>query len=129
MDFHKNSDMDQDHQSLAVEVGKANRSATKPRRDFVDFRFWRGQGLSARAAAVVSNAGCQSVDEVRDRGWSFFLRQANCGNRTLQELSDLVGGWRNLPRKRGSWLQHASDEVLIEELRQRGIPAGGNRAS
>jgi hypothetical protein len=123
MYFRKDIRMDRDRQSLAVEAELANRNC-KGTQGNSAFRFWREQGLSARAATAVAAAGCQSLDEIRGLGWCFFLRQENCGNRTLQELSDLVGGWPNLPRKRGAYLRHTSDDALIDELRRRGIAVG-----
>jgi hypothetical protein len=120
----KNICMDLDRQSSAVEVGRASRNPAGRRSDFAHLSFWKAQGLSVRAATAVAAADCQSVDEIRDLGWLFFRRQENCGNRTLEELSDLVGGWPDAPRKRGPWIRRASDDLLIKELRRRGIPAG-----
>jgi hypothetical protein len=95
---------------------------------FADLRFWRDQGLSARAAAAVAAAGCQSVDEIRDLGWRFFEGQDNCGRRTLQELSNLVGGWPDAPGTYGAWVRRVPDDVLIEEMRRRGIAVGSDEA-
>jgi hypothetical protein len=127
MYFRKDIRMDRDRQSLMAEADLANRNSNRMQSDAA-FKFWRGSGLSVRAATVVAAAGCQSLGDIRDLGWSFFLRQENCGNRTLQELSDLVGGWPNLPRKRGAWLRHTSDGALIDELRRRGIAVGSGEA-
>jgi hypothetical protein len=127
--FRKNICMDRGRASIAAKADQANGNPTKSRRDFADFRLWRDQGLSARAAAVAAAAGCRSLDEIRDLGRSFFLRQENCGNRTLQELSDLVGGWQNLPHERHAWVRRAPDGVLIDELRRRGIAVGSGKAS
>jgi hypothetical protein len=38
------------------------------------------------------------------------------------ELSDLVGGWSDAPRKYTAWVRRAPDDALIEEPRRRGIP-------
>ena len=121
--------MDRGCASIAAKVDQANGNPTKSWRDFADFRLWRDQGLSARAAAVVAAAGCRSLDEIRDLGRSFFRRQENCGNRTLQELSDLVGGWQNLPHKCDAWVRHAPDSLLIDALCRRGIAVGSGEAS
>jgi hypothetical protein len=96
---------------------------------FALLRFWRDQGLSARPAAAVAAAGCQSLDEIRDLGWHFFKGRGNCGRGSLQELSNLVGGWPDAPRKYSGWVRRAPDEVLLAEMRRRGIAAGSDDAS
>jgi hypothetical protein len=82
-----------------------------------------------RAATTVAAIGCKSLDEIRDLGWHYFHNRHNCGIQTLQELSDLVGGWPDAPRKYTAWVQRAPDDVLIEELRRRGIMVESDKAS
>lgn len=134
MHFRKNSCMDQrdqspGHQSSAVAAGQMRRKPTRRRRDSPQYRFWRHSGLSVRAATAVAAVGCNSLDEIRDLGWNYFHNRQNCGIRTLQELSDLVGGWPDAPRRYTAWVQRAPDDVLIEELRRRGITVENGKAS
>ena len=134
MHFQKNSHMDQsyqspDNQSSAVAADQMRRKPTQRRRDFPQYRFWRHHGLSVRAATAVAAIGCKSLDEIRDLGWHYFHDRQNCGIRTLQELSDLVGGWPDAPRRYTAWVQRAPDDVLIEELRRRGITVESGKAS
>jgi len=96
---------------------------------FGNLGFWLDLNLSIRAATAAAAVGCQSVDELRGLGWRFFQCQENCGTRTLQELSELVGGWPDAPRRRDTWIRRASDDLLIEELHRRGIAAGSDAAS
>jgi hypothetical protein len=72
-------------------------SPTRKRREFAYFGFWLGHGLSVRAATAAAATGCRSLDELRLLGWQTFRNRKNCGTRTLQELSDLVGGWPDAP--------------------------------
>jgi hypothetical protein len=132
--YRKNFRMDpsnqsRDDQSSAGTADQTSRKPTRTRRDSAEYRFWRRLGLSVRAAAAVAAVGCQSLDEIRGLGWSFFHRRKNCGTRTLQELSDLVGGWPDAPRTYSKWLRRAPDDLLIEELHRRGIPTGRGDAS
>lgn len=97
--------------------------------DFTYHKFWLGQGLSTRAATAAAIAGCRSLRDLRSLGWRFFHRQENCGPRTLQELSDLVGGWPDAPPKRDAWLRRVPDDTLFEELQRRGIAIGCDETS
>ena len=119
--FRKNFRMDWDSQSSAVAADQVSWNPARKRGDPAHFKYWRQQGLSVRAAAAVAAVGCKSVDEIRDRGWHFFERRGNCGSRTLQELSDLVGTWPDAPRRYVAWVRRAPDEVLLEEIRRRGL--------
>jgi hypothetical protein len=92
------------------------------RRDGLAYlKFWLDFGLSVRAATAAATAGCQSLDELRGVGWRYLQHQENCGTRTLQELSELVGGWPDAPLKRGEWIRRVSDDTLIEEVQRRGL--------
>ena len=99
-------------------------SRTRKRGEFAYFGFWLNQGLSVRAATAAAAAGCRSLDELRDLGWRFFKYQNNCGTKTLEELSALVGGWPDMRRRGDTWIRRASDTMLIRELRRRGISVG-----
>lgn len=55
------------------------------------FHSWRDAGLSVRAAAVLANAGCNTVADVATLGRAYFVRCKNCGTKTLHELSRLAG--------------------------------------
>jgi hypothetical protein len=102
-------------------------SPTKRRGELAYFGYWRGYGLSVRAAtAAAAAAGCRSLEELRGLGWHFFEHRKNCGTRTLEELSQLVGGWPDAPRRHDALIRCASDDALISELRRRGIPVGRN---
>jgi hypothetical protein len=132
--YRKSFRVDRDNQSRddQLSAGTADQTSRKPartRRDSAEYRFWRRHGLSVRAAATVAAVGCKSLDEIRGLGWCFFQRRHNCGTRTLQELSDLVGGWPDAPRTYSKWIRRAPDDLLIEELHRRGIPAGREDAS
>lgn len=129
MYFRNNRRMDRDHHSLTIAAEQASKNPNRTRDNFAHFGFWRDQGLSVRAATAVAAAGCQSPEEVRDLGWRFFLRQGNCGPRTVEELSDLVGGWPDARRKYVAWLRRVPVDLLIEELRRRGIAVGRRNAS
>jgi hypothetical protein len=94
-------------------------SPTRKRRDFAYFGFWLGHGLSVRAATAASAAGCRSLDELRVLGWHAFRNRRNCGARTLQELSDLVGGWWDAPRKNGTRFETVIDGSRQEQRRIR----------
>lgn len=72
-------------------------SPVRKRREFTYFRFWLAHGLSVRAATVAAAADCRSVDDLRELGWQTFQAKKNCGTRTLEELSELVGGWPDAP--------------------------------
>src|SRR5580698_923728 len=109
--------MERDPQSSPAATDKVSRKPARKRGDPALFKYWRHQGLGVRAAAAVAAVGCKSVDEIRERGWHFFERRGNCGNRTLQELSDLVGTWPDAPRRYEAWVRRAPDEVLLEEMR------------
>ena len=76
-------------------------SPSRKRRDFEYFDFWCSFGLSTRAATAATAAGCRSLDELRDMGWHGMQFEQNCGLRTLEELSNLVGGWPDAPPQRG----------------------------
>lgn len=102
--------------------------AAVPDEAFAHLKFWRDQGLSARAATAVAAAGCQSLDDIRNLGWHSFEGRDNCGRGTLQQLSNLVGGWPDEPRKYSKWVRRASDDVLIQEMRRRGIAVGSDEA-
>jgi hypothetical protein len=115
--FRKNFRMERDPQSSPAAADQVRRKSARKRGDPSLFKYWRHQGLSVRAAAAVAAVGCKSVEEIRDRGWHFFERRRNCGNRTLQELSDLVGAWPDPPRRYVAWVRRAPDEVLLEEMR------------
>ena len=52
---------------------------------------WRRHGLSSRAAGVLANACCDTVDQVAKLGRSYFEARPNCGNRTLDEIGNLAG--------------------------------------
>jgi hypothetical protein len=117
----KNFHIDQDRQSSPATADRLRRKPARKRGDPALFKYWRHQGLGVRAAAAVAAVGCKSVDEIRDRGWHFFERRGNCGTRTLQELSDLVGAWPDPPRRYVAWVRRAPDEVLLEEMRLRGF--------
>lgn len=65
--------------------------------EYAYFTFWRGQGLSVRAATAAAEAGCRSLEDLRGRGWWAFQDRRNCGLRTLLEMSALVGGWADAP--------------------------------
>ena len=99
-------------------------SPTRRRGELAYFGYWRGYGLSVRAATAAAAAGCRSLDELRGLGWHFFEHRKNCGTRTLEELSQLVGGWPDAPRRHDALIRCASDDALISELRRRGIPVG-----
>ena len=114
----KSFHIDQDRQSSPAAANKVSRKPARKRGEPSLFKYWRHQGLGVRAAAAV---GCTSVDDIRDRGWHFFERRRNCGTRTLQELSDLVGVWPDPPRRYVAWVRRAPDEVLLEEMRLRGF--------
>jgi hypothetical protein len=123
--LHKNFHMDQDRQSSPAAADRVSRKPARKRGDPAQYKYWRQHGLTVRAAAAVAAVGCKSVDEIRERGWHFFERRGNCGTRTLQELSDLVGAWPDAPRRYVAWVRRAPDEVLLEEIRRRGIAVGG----
>jgi hypothetical protein len=55
--------------------------------------MWRAAGCSVRAASALAIAGCMTLQDVRPRGRDFFSRMPNCGEHTLSEISDLIGGW------------------------------------
>jgi hypothetical protein len=126
--FRKNLRMERNPQSSPAAADQVSRNSPRRRVDPAQFKFWRQRGLSVRAAAAVAAVGCKSVDEIRDRGWHFFERRGNCGMRTLQELSDLVGAWPDAPRRYVAWVRRTPDEVLLEEIRRRGIAVGGGEA-
>jgi hypothetical protein len=109
-----------DSHSLVQASKRPSQDPNMPRCDSVQYQFWRDQGLGARAAAAVAASGCQSVDEIRDLGCNFFRRRDNCGPQALQQISELVG-WPDAPPQSGAWVRRVSDDVLIEELRGRGI--------
>jgi hypothetical protein len=129
MHLHMNFHMDQDRQSSPAAANQVSRKSARKRADPAQFKYWRLQGLSVRAASALAAVGCKSRDEIRDLGWHFFRRRENCGNGTLQELSDLVGGWPDAPRRYVAWVRRAPDEVLLEEIRRRGIAVGCGEAS
>lgn len=129
MYLHKNFRMYQDRQSSPAAADQVSRKPARKRGDPTLFKYWRHQGLGVRAAAAVAAVGCKSVDEIRDRGWHFFERRGNCGSRTLQELSDLVGAWSDAPRRYVAWVRRAPDDVLMAEIRRRGIAVGGGEAA
>ena len=115
-------------QSTAAIADQTRENPTETQSDFARVRFWREHDLSVRAATALAAAGCQSLDEVRELGWTFFHCQENCGHRTLQELSDLVGGWTDAPRNYRAWVRRAPDEVLLAEMRRRGFAVGSDEA-
>jgi hypothetical protein len=132
--YRKNFRMDpsnqsRDHQSSAEAAEQTSRKPARTRRDSAQYRFWRLHGLSVRAATAVTAVDCKSLDEIRGLGWCFFHGRKNCGTGTLQELSDLIGGWPDAPRTYSKWIRRAPDDLLIEELHRRGIPAGRGDAS
>jgi hypothetical protein len=92
--------------------------------DLTYHKFWLSQGLSTRAATAATIAGCRSLHDISSLGWQFFRHQENCGTRTLDELSNLVGGWPDAPPRRDAWLRRIPDDILIEELQRRGIAVG-----
>lgn len=53
---------------------------------------WQRRGLSFRAAAVLSNAGCDTPEDVARLGRAYFQKQPNCAQKTLSELA-AVGDW------------------------------------
>ena len=55
------------------------------------FMRWQQAGLSVRAAAVLSNAGCDTPEQVTQLGRSYFEGRPNCGERTLAELAERAG--------------------------------------
>ncbi len=55
------------------------------------FASWQNAGLSARAASVVSLAGCDSVEQIAALGRPYFAAQPNCAAKTLAELAQLAG--------------------------------------
>jgi hypothetical protein len=121
--IRKNLRMRGRSQSTAAIADQTRGNPTGTQSDFAHLRLWREMGLSARAVSVVAAAGCRSLDEIRALGWHYFRRQENCGLRTLQELSELIGGWPDAPRKYSALVRRASDDVLIAEMRRRGIAA------
>jgi hypothetical protein len=52
---------------------------------------WQGLGLSVRASNVLALANCQTVDDIRRLGRSYFQGRRNCGEHTLNELAQLAG--------------------------------------
>lgn len=128
MYFPKNARAERGNQSSVAVADQATRNPAPTRGDLAHFRFWKEQGISVRAATVLAAVGCKTRDEVRDLGWHFFQQQGNCGGRTLQELSDLAGGWPDVPCKYRAWIRHTPDDVLLEEMRRRGIAVGSDAA-
>jgi hypothetical protein len=55
------------------------------------FMAWQRRGLSARAASVMSLAGCDFVEEITRLGRAYFERRPNCADKTLSELAELAG--------------------------------------
>ena len=128
MYIRKNFRRSRYRQSPSAVADQASEDCADTRGDFARVRFWREHDLSVRAATALAAAGCQSLDEVRELGWTFFHCQENCGHRTLQELSDLVGGWTDAPRYYRAWVRRAPDEVLLAEMRRRGFAVGSDEA-
>jgi hypothetical protein len=90
------------------------------RDDFEQFQFWRDQGLSVRAASAAAASGCRSVRELRQLGWRYFEYQANCGAKTLRELSAHVGGFPDALGRDATFIGRALDTALVKDLRRRG---------
>jgi hypothetical protein len=103
---------------------KRSSSPTRRRGELAFFGYRRGYGLSVRAATAATAAGCRSLDELRGLGWHFFEHQKNCGTTTLEELSQLVGGWPDASRRHDALIRCVSDDALISELRRRRILVG-----
>jgi hypothetical protein len=113
----------------AARIDQVNQPPAAQRGDESCLKFWTDQGLRIRAATAAAAAGCRSLDELRAVGWRFFENRENCGTRTLQELSDLVGGWSDAPPRRGAWIRRVPDDTLIEEVQRRGLVfSGGDTA-
>lgn len=54
------------------------------------FERWKAHGLSARAAAALANAGCDSVPEITALGRDHFAQLPNCAAKTLEELAEFA---------------------------------------
>lgn len=105
------------------ENASSNRQA-----QFGMLQHWMGKGLSVRAATVIAAADCQSLDDIRRLGWWYFQGQRNCGLVTLMELSELVGGWPDMPARRHNSARRLSDKLLVEELHRRGVIVASGKA-
>ena len=90
------------------------------RDDFEQFQFWRDRGLSVRAASVAAASGCRSVSELRQRGRRYFEYQANCGAKTLKELSARVGGFPDALDGDAPFIGRGLNTALVKDLGRRG---------
>lgn len=70
---------------------------------------------------IATEAGCETAEDIRAKGFVYFKTLPNCGARTLEELSAAAGGWPDAPKPHGRWITRQSAEVLIEELMRRGL--------
>jgi hypothetical protein len=56
------------------------------------FDLWRARGQSARAAAILAQAGADTAEDVRRLGRAYFEGRPNVGAKTLEELA-LLAAW------------------------------------
>ena len=75
------------------------------------FTFWRQRGLSVRAANILGNLHCESLDDVRRLGIREVLRQHGMGPPTFNEIANLIG-WPELTVTRGRRALEQADDVL-----------------
>jgi hypothetical protein len=97
------------------------RKGTSRKGDFETFAAWRNRGLSWRAAAAATEAGCRTPDDVRKAGYLHFKSLHQCGRASLSELEVVAGGWTDGPRRVGPWIERTPIAKLIDELKRRGI--------
>lgn len=58
--------------------------------------FWRQICQDARTRGTLIYSYAESLDDVRLLGYEFYSCMPNCGKRTLNEISKLIGGWTNI---------------------------------
>lgn len=84
------------------------------------FAFWKSRGLSNAAAAMLTNAGCATVSDVRTKGRGHFATIPGCGPSMLRAIEVTIGGWqRNRPQLE-RLVQRAADRAAAA-----GVPVGG----